>query len=91
MDLGLDLDRARNLPECAACRKKSDGAKQTGGLWLCGTHTDEWMVSPEWREPYQQGGPDLFDPKEYRRRLDLFVARLRRERYAACWDVSTDP
>jgi hypothetical protein len=95
MDLGLDLDRARNLPECAACRKKSDGAVTFHFLYgdlvsLCGTHYDEWLRS----EPRSIIGRERLSPAELIgqfARLRVFVARLRRERYAACWDVPTDP
>lgn len=83
-DIGLDLER--KLPTCAACRKKSDGAKpamvsvlgEEG--WLCGTHYDEWLLSPECCEspPGEPYHSNLV-------RFAAFVERLRTTRYAACW------
>jgi hypothetical protein len=79
------LEDVSKYPTCAVCRKKSDGAKKTGDVFLCGTHMDAWMTSPEWREDYVQGGPAPWDEKEYLRRLHAFVERLRTTKYASCW------
>jgi hypothetical protein len=76
-DLGVDLEHAKALPECAACRKKSDGAKRAAdGTVLCGTHLDEYLAT-------------LFPASLIRGESPaVFAARLRRERYAACWAAS---
>ena len=47
-----DLERAKALPTCTVCTKKSDGAKQPfpssyPKLVLCGAHYDAWLASPE--------------------------------------------
>lgn len=83
-DLGLDLEAKH--PTCAACRKESDGAKpvMVAALgpegWLCGTHYDEWLRSPEFCEspPDRPNVPRLA-------RFAAFVERLRTTTYAACW------
>lgn len=84
-DIGLDLDR--DFPTCAACRKKSDGAKRVMPMlreegWLCGTHYDEWLRSPEFCE----SPPDRPNASRLAR-FAAFVERLRRERYRACWEA----
>jgi ribosomal protein L37AE/L43A len=60
--------------ECAACRKKSDGAKRAAdGTWLCGTHFDEYLST-------------LFPKSSIRGESPAgFAMRLRTTRYAACW------
>lgn len=92
-DLGVDLEHAKALPACAACRKKSDGAqrvyigdKQSEGA-LCGTHYDEWLRSSERHAAVWGGRKDSLA-----KGFAGFVERLRRERYAACWAVGyVDP
>lgn len=79
LDVGLDLERAKALPECAACRKKSDGAKRAAdGTVLCGTHFDEFLAT-------------LFPKSEwFGKGLSpaAFAQRLRETRYAACWTAT---
>jgi hypothetical protein len=79
-DLGLE-DVSR-YPTCSACRKKSDGAVKvtTVGEYLCGTHYDEWLNSSEYRASVWAGHMNSLAEA-----FKGFVARLRRERYAACW------
>ena len=84
-DLGLE-DVSR-YPTCLACRKKSVSAVVVilvGGTtsYLCGTHYDEWRLSPELCE-----SPPYYPPSV---RFAAFVERLRRERYAACWAVKEE-
>jgi hypothetical protein len=82
-DLGIDLDRVAVLPECMACRKKSDGCAviiefhegaETKTI-LCGKHYDEWTN---------------------RRRLGdtitarAFAASLREGRFRPCWEAKMD-
>lgn len=80
LDLGLDLERAKALPACQVCRKKSDGAvkiRSSPDVWLCGTHYDVWLNAPEYRACAEMDGlPYAFDQ---------FVARLRKEKFARCW------
>jgi hypothetical protein len=91
-DLGVDLEHAKALPACAACRKKSDGAVRVQPAlgpegFLCGTHYDEWMHSPEAIE-----SPPDYANSSLLSRFATFIERLRRERYAACWAVGyVDP
>lgn len=90
-DLGVDLEHAKALSECAACRKKSDGAIETddytsGGkitMILCGTHYDEWCRSPEARS-FHAGAFGLSGA------MTAFVHRLRTTTYAACWAAKED-
>lgn len=68
-DIGIDLDR--DLPTCAACRKKSDGCRRMGdGTYLCGTHTDEFLLHSKLRESAAD-----------------FAKRLREGPYRACWEA----
>ena len=71
-DIGLDLDL--DLPTCAACRKKSDGAKRMAdGTILCGTHADEYLAT-------------LFPKSEIRRESPAdFAKRLREGPFRTCW------
>jgi hypothetical protein len=78
-DLGLD-DVSR-YPTCLACRKKSDGAVKVTDEpydYLCGTHYDEWMLSPEYKG-FRAGAFSLSGS------FAAFVRRLRDERYSTCW------
>lgn len=81
----LGLEDVSKYPECAACRKKSDGAKPVAVRalgpegWLCGTHYDEWICSPECCE----SPPGAYHSNLAR--FAAFVERLRTTRYAACW------
>lgn len=76
----LGLEDVSKYPECAACRKKSDGAVRVRSgpdEYLCGTHYDEWLNSPEYRGAYEM--------LELPTAFVAFVNRLRTTRYAACW------
>ena len=91
----LGLEDVKNYPECAACRKKSDGAirvtsdekeiKPSAPIrgTLCGTHFDEWAVSMEHTSTVV-GAFSLHTA------YIMFVLRLRTERYAACWEVKKE-
>lgn len=78
-DLGLDLLHAAALPECGACRKKSDGGKSVReGLKftvLCGTHLDEWMRMKK-DDPHLSAAD--------------FAQTLRLTRYKSCWDAKLE-
>lgn len=75
----LGLEDVSKYPECAACRKKSDGAKVAAdGMVLCGTHFDEYLAA-------------LFPKSQHRGESPAeFAARLRRDRYAACWTAKPE-
>lgn len=75
-DLGLDLERAKALPECMACRKKSDGARMIGGVVFCGTHADEF-----WKQANDVGG--------FKIPMD-FAVNLRATKYRNCWTATLD-
>lgn len=78
-DLGIDLDRIRALPECAACRKKSDGHKKApDGTILCGRHFDEWAMSR-----YVDGSKPKITAAD-------FAANLRSTTYRACWEAKIE-
>lgn len=78
-DLGLDLLHAQGLPECMACRKKSDGAvtvTENGVVTiLCGTHHDEWRRETRSGTPITAAG---------------FAADLRFGHYRACWEATIE-
>lgn len=79
----LGLEDVSQYQTCAACRKKSDGAKPVAVRalgdegYLCGTHYDEWLHSPE--------ATGSLPPRSNLARFAAFVMRLRTTRYAACW------
>jgi hypothetical protein len=80
-ELGIDLDRVATLPECAACRKKSDGAKTVTApdgkkTTLCGTHYDEWLT----RRYTERVAPSAED----------FARELRIGKFKPCWDAKID-
>lgn len=73
-DLGIDLEHAKTLPICDACRKQSDGSvKCSDGTILCGAHYDEWMCRGI-------GGGTAAD----------FAKELREGRYKPCWEAKID-
>lgn len=78
-DLGIDLDSAAKLPECHACRKKSDGAKVVEELGnkivLCGAHFDEWLARHKRR--------DFILASD-------FARELREGRYRPCWEAKIE-
>lgn len=81
LDVGLDLERAKALPECHACRKKSDGAKRAAdGTVLCGTHFDGFLATlfpnSEW---FGKG----LSPAQY-------AQKLRETVYRACWEAKVE-
>lgn len=73
-ETGLDFDRAASLPECHACRKKSDGAKIIEGTVLCGAHYDEWMI-----RRYKRGSAKISAAE--------FARELRTGRFWRCWEA----
>ena len=89
----LGLEDVKNYPECAACRKKSDGALPFFDRHLCGTHADEYLASSERRAALWAGRPR---PNLRASRTSMieafnaFVLRLRTERYAACWEAKKE-
>lgn len=77
--LGIDLEYIARLPECHACRKKSDGAKTCpDGTVLCGTHFDEWLA-----ERYSAAGPMTITAADYAR-------RQREGKYRPCWEAKLE-
>jgi hypothetical protein len=83
-DLGIDLEWAKSLPECQACRKRTDGAKRCpDGTNLCGTHFDEW-IARRWRA----------DEKGVRSDRNLtaadFARELREGKFRPCWEAKIE-
>jgi len=77
-ELGIDLKRAANLPECQACRKKSDGFKRCpDGTILCGRHFDAWLVSR-----YSPVGSTVTAAD--------FAKSLREGPFKPCWDAKIE-
>ena len=75
-ELGIDLDRVAAIPECHACRKKSDGHIVTrDGTVLCGKHFDEWA--------HRRAFGDSITPAE-------FARELREGRYKPCWEAKLE-
>lgn len=79
-DLGLDMERAKALPECAACRKKSDGFKIVAGIAVCGAHYDEWMATNAAREAKRWPRVSIAE----------FALGLREGHFKACWEATID-
>lgn len=80
-ELGIDLERAKALPECSACRKKSDGAQTIGGVVLCGTDFDAWSRVNAERSARRWP----------RVSAEAWAAEQRSGKYRACWEAKVEP
>ena len=68
-DIGIDLDL--DLPTCAACRKKSDGAKRCqDGTILCGTHYDDFLRASRLTDSAAE-----------------YAKKMREGPFRACWEA----
>lgn len=77
-DLGIDLQRAKSLPICDACRKQSDGCQRCpDGTILCGTHYDEWLQK-NWAT-YRLG--KALTASDY-------ASELRNGKFKRCWEAT---